>query len=92
MVAVALFSIVYMASKSPLGRVLVAGFHRGGGFQPRALFRSAPVSPGFELAGEGSDLSPRSLAVPDEQSAVLSKVPPPGNSCKFSLTILTGIA
>ena len=35
MVAVAVFSIVYMASKSPLGRVLVAGFHRGGGFQPR---------------------------------------------------------
>jgi hypothetical protein len=34
-VAVAVFSIVYMASKSPLGRVLVAGFHRGGGFQPR---------------------------------------------------------
>jgi hypothetical protein len=35
MVAVAVFSIVYMVSKSPLGRVLVAGFHRGGGFQPR---------------------------------------------------------
>ncbi len=35
MVAVAVFSIVYMASKSPPGRVLVAGFHRGGGFQPR---------------------------------------------------------
>jgi len=34
-VAVAVFSIGYMASKSPLGRVLVAGFHRGGGFQPR---------------------------------------------------------
>ena len=40
MVAVAVFSIVYMASKSPLGRVLVAGFHRGGGFQPRTKLRA----------------------------------------------------
>ena len=40
MVAVAVFSIAYMASKSPLGRVLVAGFHRGGGFQPRTKLRA----------------------------------------------------
>ena len=40
MVAVAVFSIVYTVSKSPLGRVSVAGFHRGGGFQPRTKLRA----------------------------------------------------
>ena len=55
MVAVAVFSIVYMASKSPLGSVLVAGFHRGGGFQPRDK-KAARGRTGF--IGLGTSFSP----------------------------------
>jgi hypothetical protein len=60
MVAVAVFSIAYTVSKSPLGRVLVAGFHRGGGFQPRTKLRAGGT--GFIGSGTSFPQSRRAVS------------------------------
>jgi len=75
MVAVAVFSIAYMASKSPLGRVLVAGFHRGGGFQPRTKLRAG----GTGFIGFGTSF-------PQSRRAAPSRPITSGESVQFPKT------